>query len=119
MSAAGPPIPSHVVLEFRGDHPSSLEQTAAQHPDLLTVVATKSLSAFDYVTQVVVTLTPLAVGLLTPIITEHVRAKREMRIKRNGVTQSSKDVSLEDLLDQLQRLVEPEGHRPDTDEPDS
>lgn len=109
---------SHVVLEFRDECPPGLQGVAAEHPDLLAVVTTKSLSAFDYVTQAIVTVTPLIVGLLTPIITEHVRAKREMRVKKNGVTQSSKDVSLADLLDQLERMAESEAQRRDSAEPD-
>jgi hypothetical protein len=119
MSANDQPSFDHVVLEFRDECPPGLESVAAQHPDVLTVVTAKSLSGFDYVTQVIVTASPLVVGLLTPIITEHVRAKREVRVKKDGAAQSSKDASLADLLDQLQRLLGPDDHRRDPGEPDS
>lgn len=118
MHATGPPSPNHIVLEFRDACPPGLESIAAEHPDLLAVATAKSLSAFDYVTQAIVTVTPLIVGLLTPIITEHVRAKREVRVKKNGATQSSKDVSLAEFLDGLHRMAESEGRTRDPNEPD-
>jgi hypothetical protein len=103
-----PSVPSsrEIVIEFFGDEPDGITELAERYPDEVTVVRSKGFHATEFSLHAVVLLAPLIATQITVIVKAHLDARREVRIKADGIELTG--LNAKDALMVLRELRPPE-----------
>jgi hypothetical protein len=91
-----------LLIEFSGAPPSELQVLTVEHPEDVVVMRSKGLSAPEYTTVALISLT--ALRLIAPIVCAHIEAKQHVRCRFKA---QELDIELQGLdQDQMLTVIE-------------